>query len=98
LVKLRRCISVSQLRRNVTEYSVVVLLDDITLDECLNYVGRLIVVLDGKTKMLRNREVHLDKVQWEHRRGSEWTWEPENEMRAQSPELFSSVISGTKSR
>ena len=38
-------------------------------------------ILDRKVKILRSKEVRLVKVQWEHRKGSEWTWEPESEMR-----------------
>ncbi|KAJ9557024.1 hypothetical protein OSB04_011638 [Centaurea solstitialis] len=34
------------------------------------------------------KEIGTVKVQWQHRRGSEWTWEPEAEMREKYPELF----------
>ena len=47
------------------------------------------VILDCKTKELRNKRVELVKVQWRHRKGSEWTWEPEEEMREHYPKLFS---------
>ena len=45
-------------------------------------------ILDKKVKVLRNKEMSLVKVHWQHRRGTEWTWEPEYEMREQYPELF----------
>ena len=45
-------------------------------------------ILDCKTKELRNKRVDLVKVQWEHHKGSEWTWEPEEEMREHYLELF----------
>ncbi|KAJ9544845.1 hypothetical protein OSB04_024552 [Centaurea solstitialis] len=32
--------------------------------------------------------VPLDNIQWQHRRVSEWTWEPEAEIRENYPELF----------
>ena len=38
-------------------------------------------ILDRKSRDLRNKRVELVKVQWQHRKGSEWTWEPEDEMR-----------------
>ena len=34
------------------------------------------------------RTVHSAKVQWQHKKGSECTWEPEDEMRIHYPELF----------
>ena len=48
-------------------------LEDIQVDDRLNYIERLVAILDRKVKNLGNKEVHLFKVWWEHRRGSEWT-------------------------
>lgn len=42
-------------------------------------------ILERKVKVLWNKEIPLVKVQWEHRRGSEWTWEPEAEMQEHYP-------------
>ena len=53
--------------------TTVVPLEDIQVDDRLNYIERLVAILDRKVKNLRNKEVHLFKVWWEHRRGSEWT-------------------------
>ncbi|KAJ9544596.1 hypothetical protein OSB04_024303 [Centaurea solstitialis] len=51
------------------------------VDESLNYVEKPVAVLERKVKQLRNKEIGLVKVQWQHRKGSEWTWEPEADMR-----------------
>ncbi|KAJ9553118.1 LOW QUALITY PROTEIN: hypothetical protein OSB04_017163 [Centaurea solstitialis] len=45
--------------------------DDIQVDERLNYFERPIAILVRKIKTLRNKEIGLVKVQWEHRKGSE---------------------------
>lgn len=63
-------------------------MEDIQIDERLNYVEQPVAILDRETKTLRNKTINLVKVQWRHRRGSEWTWEPEDEMRAHYPDLF----------
>ena len=68
--------------------SLVVSLEDIQVEDSLNYVEKPMVILDWKTKTLRNKVVQLVKVQWMHRKGSEWTWEPKEEMREHYPELF----------
>ena len=70
---------------------VVVLLDDIQVDERLNYIERLVAIVGKKMKILRNKEIPLAKVQWQQRKGSEWTWEPEAEMREHYPELFATA-------
>ncbi|KAJ9558815.1 LOW QUALITY PROTEIN: hypothetical protein OSB04_013429 [Centaurea solstitialis] len=79
---------VSQLRKCLADESAYVPLEDIEVDERLNYVEKPIAVLERKTKTLRNKEIGIVKVQWEHRKGSEWMWEPEDEMRRNHPELF----------
>ncbi|KAJ9562962.1 hypothetical protein OSB04_008122 [Centaurea solstitialis] len=79
---------VSQLRKCLADESAFVPLEDIEVDERLNYAEKPVAVLERKTKTLRNKEIGIVKVQWEHRKGSEWTWEPEDEMRRNHPELF----------
>ena len=79
---------VSQLRKCIMDQEAVVSLDDIQFDERLNYVERPLAILERKKKILRNKEIPLVKVQWEHRRGSERTWEPEAEMPEHYPTLF----------
>ncbi|CAH1450579.1 unnamed protein product [Lactuca virosa] len=80
---------VSQLRKCLVDDSAIVPLEDIQVDDSLNYIERRVAILDRKTKTLRNKVVQLVKVQWQHRKGSEWAWEPEEEMRDHYPELFS---------
>ena len=58
------------------------------MDDNLNYIEQPVVILYRKSKDLRNKRVELVKVQWQHWKGSEWTWEPVEEMREHYPELF----------
>ena len=48
-------------------------------------------ILDQNSKALRNRLVSLVKVQWQHRKGSEWTREPEYEMKEHYYDLFTTA-------
>ena len=70
---------------------MVISSDDIQVDESLNYIERPVAVLDRKVKVIRNKEVKLAKMKWQNRRGSEWTLEPEDEMREHYPDLFAST-------
>lgn len=54
---------VFQLWKCLDDESVVVPLDDIQVDEHLNYIERPTVILDRKTKGLRNKVVNLVSVQ-----------------------------------
>ena len=44
----------------------VVLLQDIHVDEHLNYIERPVAILEKNTKALRNKVVNLVNVQWWH--------------------------------
>ena len=55
---------------------MVVPLDDIQVDDHLIYVERPVVILDKKTKALRNKEVSLVKVQWQIGGLPNGSWSP----------------------
>ncbi|XP_023760088.1 uncharacterized protein LOC111908497 [Lactuca sativa] len=80
-----------ELWKCVSDESTIISLCDIQVEESLNYVEKPIVVLDRNTKALCNKDVKPVKVQWQHWRGSEWTWQPEDEMRKHYPDLFASA-------
>ena len=63
----------SQLRKCIADESAVVPLEDIQVDASLNYVERPVAVVDRKIKVLRNKEVPLFPVQWQHRKVSKLT-------------------------
>ena len=88
LSQIHSTFHVSQLRKCLVDDSAVVPLEDIQVDDSLNYIERPVAILDRKSKDLRNKRVELVKVQWQHRKGSEWTWEPVDEMMEHYPELF----------
>ncbi|KAD4385982.1 hypothetical protein E3N88_26151 [Mikania micrantha] len=79
---------VSYLRKCLADESAYVPLEDIEIDDKLNYVEKPVAILDRKVKQLRNKSLSQVKVQWKNRTGSEVTWESENEMRKYYPFLF----------
>lgn len=68
--------------------SAVVPLEDIQVDDCLNDFEKPVSILDRKTKSLRKNVFQLVKVQWLHCKGSEWMWDPVEEMMEHYPGLF----------
>lgn len=63
LSQIHNTFYVSQLWTCLADDSAVVPLDDIHVDERLNYVEKPIATLDMETKTLRNKVVGLEKVQ-----------------------------------
>ncbi|KAI3819508.1 hypothetical protein L1987_13348 [Smallanthus sonchifolius] len=79
---------VSHLRKCLADDRAHIPYNEIEVDNSLNYVEELIAIIDRAEKRLRNKSIHLVKVQWKHRKGSEVTWEKEDEMRGLYPQLF----------
>ncbi|XP_071704528.1 uncharacterized protein [Rutidosis leptorrhynchoides] len=77
LVGIHNTLHVSHLSMCLTDDSMWVPLDEITLNNKLEYAKEPVAILDEKVKMLRNKEVKTYKVQWQHRKSSEFTLEPE---------------------
>ncbi|XP_076911809.1 uncharacterized protein LOC143569897 [Bidens hawaiensis] len=69
---------VSHLRKCLANETAYVPLNDIEVDDKLNYVEEPVVIVDGKVKQLRNKVVNQVKVQWKHRKRSDFTLELEN--------------------
>lgn len=78
-------------QKYLVDNSAVVTLDDILEDERLNYVERPIAIVDRKTKTLCNKVMILVKVQWQHWKGSQQTWEPEEDIHTQYSYLFATM-------
>ncbi|KAK1406341.1 hypothetical protein QVD17_41635 [Tagetes erecta] len=61
--------------------------------QTLNFVEEPAEIVERQVKKLRRKRILIVKVRWNARRGSEFTWEPEDAMRKKYPHLFSEVIS-----
>ena len=62
LSQIHNTFHASQHQKCVADESVVISLDDIQVDGSLNYVERLVAILDRKIKGLQNKEVNLVKM------------------------------------
>ncbi|KAL0561166.1 hypothetical protein IC582_001586 [Cucumis melo] len=79
---------VSMLRRYVADPTHEVDFDPLQVCENLSYEEQPVEVLAREVKKLRSREISLVKVVWQNHGVEEATWEREEDMRAQYPELF----------
>ncbi|KAD5507998.1 hypothetical protein E3N88_15701 [Mikania micrantha] len=63
-------------------------MEDLVIDDKLNYIEKPVAILDRKLKQLQNKTINQVMVQWNNRRGSDAKWESEDEMRKFYPFLF----------
>nr|GFA58666.1 putative reverse transcriptase domain-containing protein [Tanacetum cinerariifolium] len=79
---------VSNLKKCYSDDPLVVPLEGLQLDDKLHFVEEPIEVMDREVKKLRQIRVPIVKVQWNSRRGPEFTWEREDQFRKKYLHLF----------
>jgi hypothetical protein len=63
-------------------------MDEIQVDEKLNFVEKPVEILDREVRKLKRSEFTIVKVRWSSKRGPEYTWEREDHMKKKYPHLF----------
>ena len=79
---------VSQLKQCFKQPEQAVDLGEIQLSADLSYLERPVRVLESSECKTRNKTVKFLKVQWAYHSEKEATWEREDHLRSEYPELF----------
>ncbi|GKE90119.1 hypothetical protein Tco_1567594 [Tanacetum coccineum] len=80
----------SNLKKCLADPTLQVPLDEIQVDAKLNFVKEPVEFLEREFKKLKRSRIAIVKVQWNLKRGPEFTWEREDQMKLNYPHLFSS--------
>jgi hypothetical protein len=81
---------VSQLKKCTSEVKIEpVQLEDIEMGNDLTYKEYPIKILDTSERVTRSKIIRTCKVQWSHHTEEEVTWEREDELKEDFPQLFS---------
>ncbi|KAG8500985.1 hypothetical protein CXB51_003087 [Gossypium anomalum] len=94
LEKINNVFHVSMLRQYRSDPSHIISLSEIEIQPDMTYNEEPIKILAREVKELRNKSIALVKFLWQRHRVEEATWEPEEAMRKQYPNLFSGKIFG----
>nr|GFB92965.1 putative reverse transcriptase domain-containing protein [Tanacetum cinerariifolium] len=84
----------SNLKKCLADVNLHVPLDEVKVDDKLYFVKETIEILDRRVKKLKRRWIPIVKVRWNFRRGPEFTWEREDEMKHKYPHLCPSATVG----
>ncbi|GKF44106.1 putative reverse transcriptase domain-containing protein, partial [Tanacetum coccineum] len=82
---------VSNLKKCLADPTLKVPLDEIQVDAKLNFVKEPVEILEREFKKLKHSRISIVKVRWNSKRGPEFTWEREDQMKLKYPHLFSDV-------
>ncbi|GKD20946.1 hypothetical protein Tco_1222649 [Tanacetum coccineum] len=80
---------VSNLKKCLADPILQIPLDEIQVDAKLNFVEEQVEILEREFKKLKRSRITIVKVQWNSKRGPEFTWEHEDQMKLKYPHLFS---------
>ncbi|GKF05388.1 putative reverse transcriptase domain-containing protein [Tanacetum coccineum] len=79
---------VSKLKKCMADEQLAIPLDEIQVDDKLNFIEEPVEIMDHEVKRLKQSRIPIVKVRWNSRRGHEFTWEREDQMQKKYPHLF----------
>ncbi|GJY57970.1 hypothetical protein Tco_0457862 [Tanacetum coccineum] len=91
LSKVHSTFHVSNLKKCLSEESLIIPVKELQLDDKLNFVEEPVEIIDREVKQLRQSRIRIVKVRWNSKRGLEFTWEREDQIRAKYPHLFPNI-------
>ncbi|GJX16617.1 putative reverse transcriptase domain-containing protein [Tanacetum coccineum] len=84
---------VSFLKKCLADPTLQVPLDEIRVDAKLSFVEEPVEILEREFKKLKRSRIAIVKVRWNLKRGPEFMWECEDQMKMKYPHLFSDASS-----
>ncbi|GKD79192.1 hypothetical protein Tco_1341813, partial [Tanacetum coccineum] len=69
---------VSNLKKCLSDESLIIPMKELRLDDKLNFVEEPIEIMDREVNQLKQSRIPIVKVRWNSKRGPEFTWERED--------------------
>ncbi|GKC11081.1 putative reverse transcriptase domain-containing protein [Tanacetum coccineum] len=66
----------------ISDESLIIPMKELRLDDTLNFVEEPVEIMDREVKQLRQSRIPIVKVRWNSKRGPEFMWEREDQIRA----------------
>ncbi|KAI3755105.1 hypothetical protein L1987_54899 [Smallanthus sonchifolius] len=79
---------VSNLKKCLADESLAVPLEELHIDEQLCFIEEHVEIMDREVKTLKRSKIPIVRVNWNSKRGPEFTWEHEDQMMRKYPNLF----------
>ncbi|GJZ61854.1 putative reverse transcriptase domain-containing protein, partial [Tanacetum coccineum] len=88
LSRVHNTFHVSNLKKCYADEPLAVPLDGLHFDDKLQFVEEPVEIMNREVKRLKRSHIPLVKVQWNSKRGHEFTWEREDQFRKKYPHMF----------
>ncbi|GJS37571.1 putative reverse transcriptase domain-containing protein [Tanacetum coccineum] len=87
---------VSNLKKCLSDEPLAIPLDEIHIDEKLNFIQEPVEIMDREVKHFKQSRIPIVKVRLNSRRGPEYTWEREDQVQKKYPHLFANPVSASQ--
>ncbi|GKF64104.1 hypothetical protein Tco_0187552, partial [Tanacetum coccineum] len=81
LIQVHSTFHVSNLKKCFVDEPLAIPLDEIQIDDKLNFIEEPVEIINRQIKWLNQSRILIVKVRWNLRRGPEFTWEREDQMK-----------------
>ncbi|GKD01841.1 putative reverse transcriptase domain-containing protein [Tanacetum coccineum] len=88
LSRVHSTFHVSNLKKCLSDESLVIPLDEIQIDDKLHFVEEPVKIIGREVKRLKQSRIPIIKVRWNFIRGPEFTWEHEDQFQKKYAHLF----------
>nr|GEV20811.1 putative reverse transcriptase domain-containing protein [Tanacetum cinerariifolium] len=88
LSRVHSTFHISKLKKCMANEPLAIPLDEIQVDDKLNFIEEPVEVMDREAKRLKQCGISIVKVRWNSKRGPEFTWKREDQMQKKYPHLF----------
>nr|GEW10805.1 putative reverse transcriptase domain-containing protein [Tanacetum cinerariifolium] len=97
-IRVHHTSHVSNLKKCYSDESLVMPLEEVHIDDTLQFVEEPVEIMEREIKRLKRSKTPRVKVRWNSRRGSEFTWEREDSFKKKYPHLFTNRTSSSTTR
>ncbi|GKB47845.1 putative reverse transcriptase domain-containing protein [Tanacetum coccineum] len=88
LSRVHSTFHVSNLKKCFVDEPLAIPLDEIHIDDKLNFIEEPVKIMDQEVKRLKQSRIPIVRVHCNSRRGPEFTWKREDQMKKKYPHLF----------
>ncbi|GJV10449.1 hypothetical protein Tco_1351990 [Tanacetum coccineum] len=81
LIRVHSTFHVSNLKKCFVDEPLAIPLEEIQIDDKLNFIEEPVKIMDREVKRLKQSRIPIVKVRWNSRRGPEFIWEREDQMK-----------------
>nr|GEY03266.1 hypothetical protein [Tanacetum cinerariifolium] len=89
---------ISNLKKCFSDAPLVIPLDEIQIDDKLNFIEEPVEIMVREVKRLKQSHIPIVKVRWNSRQGPEYTWESEDQKLKKYMHLFANPVPSSRLR